>query len=293
MIRAEVPKFWLPMKITRIKTPVVEANFDWTFVRIESDEGVSGIGECFFAPGLTSTIRQLGSVIQGEDPRDVRRLFRKLQLAASGAGAAGGLVYHSISGIETALWDLLGKCLDVPVHRLLGGKFREKVRFYADCHAGNSLESLDAVLRSRQPSWIIPNGEHVSTNFFEETTRQLLYTPEMYALRAKDMEARGFTALKFDLDIPNPYRLDVFNRCLTNREIDYMVGLVAAAREALRPETDLAVDCHWRYNVNDALKLAFSLEPFRLLWLEDPVPAENTDALKEIKSATRMTIAST
>ena len=65
-----------PLKITRLKTAVVEANFDWTFVRIETDEGISGLGECFFAPGLTSILRSLESLLLGEDPRDVHRLFR-------------------------------------------------------------------------------------------------------------------------------------------------------------------------------------------------------------------------
>ena len=71
------------MKITRLKTAVVEGNFDWTLVRIETDEGLQGLGECFFAPGLTTTLRALEPLLQGEDPRNIRRLFRKLQMAAS------------------------------------------------------------------------------------------------------------------------------------------------------------------------------------------------------------------
>ena len=67
------------MKILRLKTAVVEGNFDWTFVRIETDEGIRGLGECFFAPGFTSMLRSFEPVIQGEDPRDIHRLFRKLR----------------------------------------------------------------------------------------------------------------------------------------------------------------------------------------------------------------------
>ena len=62
----------------------------------------------------------------GEDPRDIHRLFRKLQLATSGAGSVAGIVYNAISGIEAALWDVLGQWLDVPIYRLLGGKFRDE-----------------------------------------------------------------------------------------------------------------------------------------------------------------------
>src|SRR6202044_3226583 len=143
----------LDLKIVRLKTAVVEGNFDWTFVRIETDESLTGLGECFFAPGLTSILRSLEPLLVGEDPRDIHRLFRKLQLATSGAGSVAGIVYNAISGIEAALWDILGQSLGVPIYRLLGGKFRDKVRVYADCHGGESLESLDEVLRSRPASW--------------------------------------------------------------------------------------------------------------------------------------------
>src|SRR5947208_7687321 len=140
------------LKIVRRKAGVVEGDFDWTFVRIETDDGIQGLGECFFAPGLTSILRSLEAVIKNEDPRDVHRLFRKLQLATSGAGSVAGIVYNAISGIEAALWDVLGQWLDVPSYRLLRGTVRAKVRIYADCHGGEGLEDLHEVLRSRQLS---------------------------------------------------------------------------------------------------------------------------------------------
>ena len=148
------------LKLTRLKTAVVEGNFDWTFVRLETDEGLQGLGECFFAPGLTSILRSLEPLLIGEDPRDVHRLFRKLQLATSGAGSIAGIIYNAISGIEAALWDLLGQWLEVPIYRLLGGKFRDRVRVYADCHGGEALESLDEVLRSRRASWEAKAAAH-------------------------------------------------------------------------------------------------------------------------------------
>src|ERR1700724_2987214 len=141
------------LKIIRLKTAVVGGNFDWTFVRIETDEGIRGLGECFFAPGLTSILRSLEPLLIGEDPRDIHRLFRKLQMATSGAGSVAGIIYNAISGIEAALWDVLGQWLEVPIYRLLGGKFRDRVRIYADCHGGEALESLEEGLRSRPASW--------------------------------------------------------------------------------------------------------------------------------------------
>lgn len=278
------------MKITRLKTAVVEGNFDWTYVRIETDEEVQGLGECFFAPGLTATLRELEPVIQGEDPRDIRRLFRKLQWATSGAGSVAGTIYNAITGIETALWDLNGHWLGVPVYRLLGGKFRDRIRIYADCHASESLQSLDAVLRSRPASWIEEQEKHESINYFEERSDLLLSTPEMYGRRAKEMASKGFTALKFDIDVPNPHNLDMHNRSLTNREIDYMLSLIAGVREAVRFDLDVAVDCHWRFNLTDARKIAVGCEQFRLLWLEDALSPWSISGFKEIKAASNTPI---
>jgi L-alanine-DL-glutamate epimerase-like enolase superfamily enzyme len=78
---------------------------------------------------------------------------------------------------------------------------------------------------------------------------------------------------------------------LSNRAIDHMVSLIGAVYDAVGKDTDIAVDCHWRYNASDIVKVAGELEPFRLLWLEDPVPPNNTAALKEVSSKVRMPIA--
>ena len=279
------------MKIVRLKTAVIEGNFDWTLVRVESDAGIHGLGECFFAPGLTAILRSLEPVIRGEDPRDIHRLFRKLQLATSGAGSVAGIVYNAISGIEAALWDLLGRALEVPVYRLLGGKFRDKVRVYADCHAGEALESLDEVLRSRPPSWIKNAISHDPHDYFSPQSPEQADSPQDYRKRALAMRAKGFTALKFDLDVPGTFTSDPYNRSLTNRAIDQMVALAAAVHDAVGRDTDIAVDCHWRYNAADVIKLARELEPFRLLWLEDPVPPGNLEALKAVTSSTSTPIA--
>lgn len=278
------------MKIVRLKTAVVEGNFDWTFVRVETDEGIQGLGECFFAPGLTAMLRSLEPVIQGEDPRDVQRLFRKLQLATSGAGSVAGVIYNAISGIEAALWDVLGQWLETPIYRLLGGKFRDHVRVYADCHGGEALESLDEVLRSRQPSWLPRDSRHAARDYFGETQENAA-SPEHYRKQAVAMRSQGYTALKFDLDVPGTEGPDPYNRCLTNQAIDRMVALIGAVQEAVGNNTEIAVDCHWRYNVADVIKLAQELEPFRLLWLEDPVPPDNPDALKAVSSRVRVPIA--
>jgi L-alanine-DL-glutamate epimerase-like enolase superfamily enzyme len=281
----------LDLKIVRLKTAVVEGNFDWTFVRIETDETITGLGECFFAPGLTSILRSLEPLLVGEDPRDIHRLFRKLQLATSGAGSVAGIIYNAISGIEAALWDVLGQWLGAPIYRLLGGKFRDKVRVYVDCHGGEALESLDEVLRSRPASWVARDAKHTAKDYYGTAAEEPPASPDDYRRRALAKRAEGFTALKFDLDVPGTEGPDPHNRVLNNRAIDHMVSLIAAVHDAVGEDTDIAVDCHWRYNASDVVKLAHELEPFRLLWLEDPVPPNNTAGLKEVQSRVRVPIA--
>ena len=260
------------MKILRLKTAVVEGNFDWTFVRVETDEGIQGLGECFFAPGLTSILRSLEPLLVGEDPRDIHRLFRKLELATSGAGSVAGIIYNAISGIEAALWDVLGQSLGVPIYRLLGGKFRDKVRIYADCHGGEALESLDEVLRSRPASWETKGAAYTPRDYFGDGGEDTPASPDDYRRQALAKRAEGFTALKFDLDVPGTEGSDPHNRALSNRAIDHMVSLIGAVHDAVGKDTDIAVDCHWRYNASDVVKVARELEPFRLLYWKIQFP---------------------
>ena len=137
------------MKITRISTAVVEANFDWTLVRVETDESITGYGEAFVAPGLTAVIGQFNEILAGEDPTSIDRLIRRMK--ASTIYCAPGIVYHAIGGIETALLDLLGKRYRMPVWQILGGKYRDRVTVYADCHGGEALESISPMLKPRRP----------------------------------------------------------------------------------------------------------------------------------------------
>jgi gluconate/galactonate dehydratase len=285
------------MRIKKIQTAVIEANYDWTIVKVEADNGLVGWGEAFFAPGLTATLRELDPVLLGEDPRDVDRLCRLMRTAFSPVGTAG-MGYHGISGIETALWDLVGKDSGLPVYQFLGGKFRDRVRIYADCHAGSGLASLSPVLLPRVPSWMT-EGKKKGASRMElvpkyhggQKSEAKEIRARAYARRALEMKRRGFTALKFDVDVPTDFSLDDYNRALTRREIDVMVGLVAALRKALGKSVDLAIDCHWNYGVNDAIRLARACEPYDLLWLEDPVPPENNDAMRRVTQATTTPIA--
>src|SRR3954469_632500 len=235
------------MRITAVYTAVVDANYDWTYVRVDADEDVlSGLGECFTAPGLTAIIRDLAPLLVGEDPRDVDRLWAKLRWGASGAGSPAGIVYNAISGIEAALWDLVGKAYGGPIHRLLGGRFRDSVRVYADCHAGEALHSMDATMVPRPARWAQEPPEAIAAGAvrapehgraYAKAAPDELFTPELYATRARQVvDELGFSALKFDLDVPTPYMQDTASGTLSRAEVGAMVELAAAVIEAVGPD---------------------------------------------------------
>ena len=277
------------MRIERITTAVIEANYDWTVVRVTSDEGIDGWGEAFCAPGLAETIRELAPLLEGRDARHVEPLVRRLHLATAHV-SSGGTVYHAISGIEAALWDLLARSLEVPLWQLFGGCFRDRVRIYADCHAGEALTSYSATLVSRRLPWM---GEAIDelaeaepeVHWAPEDVGDV-YTPEAYAARATQMADRGFTALKFDLDLPLLENEDLYARTISAAQLERQVALVTATTEAVAGRADVAFDLHWRYAPADALRLARALEDLPVLWLEDPTPPQDLQSVARIAERT-------
>src|SRR3954451_23083061 len=262
------------VRISAVHTAVVEANYDWTYIRVDTDEdGLSGLGESFTAPGLTAIIRDLAPLLVGEDPRDVDRLWSKLRWGAWGAGSPAGIVYNAISGVEAALWGLVGRHYGVPIHRLLGGGFRDSVRMYADCHAGEALHSMDATMVPRPARWgqeppeailegAVRSPEHGRA--YAKAAPDEVFTPEMYAARARQVVADlGFSALKSDLDVRTPFMQDTPSGTLTRAEVRTMVELAAAVIDAVGDEVDVAFDCHWRYQVADAQRLPPQARPPR------------------------------
>lgn len=251
------------MKITDIRTAVVQGNFEWILVRVNTDEDLVGLGEAYWGPGVEAAVRRLKPVVEGEDPLEIEWLFSKMMRQMSGGNAQAGAVVAAISGVELALWDLAGKTLRVPIYRLLGGKYRDRVRVYADSHHGATPE------------------------------------PGAWADRAREVVAKGFSAIKFDIDNTAPQHFvereaiglgrawsKTNLRPLSSAELRHMTQLVAALREAVGEEMDLAIDAHWGYNTLDAIRMAHAFEPFHLMWLEDPVPPGNWEAMARVTSAT-------
>ncbi|HEY4051315.1 MAG TPA: mandelate racemase/muconate lactonizing enzyme family protein [Acidobacteriaceae bacterium] len=255
------------VKITDVKCMIVRGTWDWNLVKIETDAGVSGIGEAYWGPGVKDLIlRQLKPLIIGQDPLNVDKLYTWMLMRSAGAGAIGGVTVTAASGIEIALWDLAGRLLETPVCNLLGGRFRDRVRFY----------------RTLQ----VPHGDVNDLSIWRDQVQQA---------RA---EKWGWTAFKFqgdgipvraDPDFKEPGH-DPFARNLTNKDIRRIVTVMETVRESLGPDLDFAIECHWRYDAQDVIELGNALEHVKPMWLEDPVPPENADAMARVARATRIPI---
>ncbi|MDZ7849385.1 MAG: mandelate racemase/muconate lactonizing enzyme family protein [Halodesulfurarchaeum sp.] len=258
------------VEVTGIETAVLPANVDWNLVKVRTDVGTVGVGEAYRGGGITDIIEYMERFLVGENPLDVERLFRLLVQETSGHGGTTGKAVTAVSGIEIALWDAAGKILDVPVYQLLGGKYRNSIRVYADAHAGAALEVEDGSQSYHNP----------------ET-----YSPDAYAQTAQQVLEEGFTALKFDLDIPMDNEPDPYNGRLDNESLGKKVDIVKRVRETVGPSVDLAFDSHWDYSLDSAKRLARSLEPYDLMWLEDVIPPENMAAQREVTRTTSTPIA--
>jgi len=258
------------VRITGLDACVVEGNFEWNLIKVETDAGVTGIGEAYRGGGVPELVEYTNRFLVGENPLDVERLVRYVFQELSGHGGTTGKVVTAASGIEIALLDAAGKILGLPVYQLLGSKYRDEVRLYCDCHAGEAYAVEDG-----------------ATAYADAEA----YSPEAYAAEAARVTDMGFSALKFDLDLPADNENDPYNGRLTNAAIREKREIVAAVRDEIGYDVDLAFDCHWDYSVESAKRLAHELEEFDLLWLEDLIPPENTDAQKEVTSATRTPVA--
>ena len=224
-------------------------------VRIYTDQGLIGQGESTdAAEGTPGLIRSFRHSLAGRDPLNIDAIWDELRRRGIFAGAQGGQFTTALSGLEIALWDLAGKALNLPVYQLMGGKFRDRVRMYCD----SDMTDVMGAEGDRKVAWI---------------------------------QEAGFTAAKMNIDdARDPARFDRVNRTVSNGEIDRMVKEIGHIRGKLPKNIDLAVDMHGFYDAPTGKRVAQEVEPFRLLWLEEPVPPENIDAMADIRRSTKTPI---
>jgi len=251
------------LKITDLRVAWIgRAPMNCPILRIDTNQGVYGLGEVRDGASPTYAL-MLKSRILDENPCNVDRLFRKIKQFGAPARQAGG-----VCSIEMALWDIAGKVHGVPVYQMLGGKFRDRIRIYAD-----TTESRD---------------------------------PQTYARRMKARkEEMGLTWIKMDLGIdmvsdrpgtvtmpsglskdeetllPHPFVATE----VTDKGIELMSEYVAAVREAVGMEIPLAMDHLGHIGVKSCIRLGRAFEKFNLSWMEDLIPWQYTDLWKQITDA--------
>jgi len=232
------------MKITKLTTYVVPPR--WLFLKVETDAGVTGWGEPVVegrAETVAACVAELADYLIGKDPSAIEDHWTVLY--RGGFYRGGALHMSALAGIDQALWDIKGKVLGQPVHALLGGPVRSKMRVY---------------------SWI--GGDR----------------PDDIVAGAKEVAARGFTAIKM-LATEEMAWID------SNAKIDAVLERVGALREAMGPEFGIAVDFHGRLHRPMAKVLAKELDPYALMFIEEPVLSEHVEALREIANHTATPIA--
>jgi galactonate dehydratase len=232
------------MKITKLTTFVVPPR--WLFLKMETDAGVTGWGEPVVegrAETVAACVAELADYLIGKDPGAIEDHWTVLY---RGGFYRGGAIHMSaLAGIDQALWDIKGKALNQPVHALLGGPLRHKMRVY---------------------SWI--GGDR----------------PEAIVQGAKDVAAKGFSAIKM-LATEELSFLD------SHAKLDAVIARVGALRAAMGPDFGIAVDFHGRVHRPMAKQLAKELDPFHLMFIEEPALSEHTEALREIANHTATPIA--
>src|SRR3954469_11465623 len=232
------------MKITKLTTYVVPPR--WLFLKIETDAGVTGWGEPIVegrAETVAVLVAELADYLVGKDPSTIEDHWTVLY--RGGFYRGGAISMSALAGIDQALWDIKGKLLNQPVHVLLGGPVRQKMRVY---------------------SWI--GGDR----------------PEALIQGAKEARTRGFSAIKMLATEELSY-LD------SHAKLDQAVARIGALRDAMGPDFGIAVDFHGRLHKPMAKQLAKEIDPFHLMFIEEPVLSEHAEALKDIANHTATPIA--
>jgi 2-dehydro-3-deoxyphosphogalactonate aldolase len=256
------------MKLTDIKTfiagnpqPGVGGRY-FVFVKLTTDGNVHGVGEAYCVPFHPDIVARMlvdtfGRYLEGEDPHNIERLWRRVYSAGYTQHADLALM-GVLSALEMACWDIIGKEAGQPVYNLLGGRVHERLRSYTYIYARPGDKS------------------------------DVYQDPDLAAQRAVEYLAQGFTALKFDP--AGPY--SAFDgRQLSLPALELCERFVRQLREAVGTRADLLFGTHGQMTAAGAIRLARRLEPYDPLWFEEPVPPDAPEEMALVARATRIPIA--
>lgn len=243
------------MKITEVKVWLVEGvKYNWTLLKIYTDEGYTGVGEATNWPGspiVYSAAVHAGQRIIGLDPMRTDFIWTKLYRDLNWIGPAGASLC-AISGIDMALLDLKGKVLGAPCYELLGGAYRKEILLYANY-------------------WFTGGGHNAGD----------------YAAQAKKVVDAGFTGLKFDPFAHTDYLYGddlSTNLTLTPQQQDTAFEVSKAVREAIGPSCEMMIETHAMLNFRTAVKMAQRLAELDIAWYEEPAGPESADTLAAMRA---------
>jgi galactonate dehydratase len=231
----------------------------WLFLKIETDEGITGWGEPVLeAKALTvaACVDEMMDHIMGRDPMQIERHWQRMM--KGGFYRGGSILNSAVAGIDQALWDITGKKLGVPVHQLLGGAVRDRVKIYG--HVGAKVE--------RDKFGKIPLKEELKV-VSENVQKQL---------------SRGLKAIKFT-------PADSLEHIDTATELKNIVRRVETVRELVGDEIDICLDFHGRFSMAMSRRVFPLLEPYNLMFIEEPVLPEYTDHFGLVVQSTSIPIA--
>jgi len=251
------------LKITDLRVAVVTgAPFTCPLIRVDTNEGLVGWGEVRDGASETYAL-MLKSRVLGENPCNVDRIFRKIKQFGAPARQAGG-----VCGIEMAMMDLAGKAWGVPCWQLLGGKFRDRVRLYADTTERETAKEQGEMLKARMARGLTFLKQDVGINLLRNVPGTLSM-PAGTDIGAGDRVMHPFTGIQ-----------------ITDKGVAWLSDWIGQIRETIGMEIPLATDHFGHIGVNSCIRLARAMEKWSLAWMEDMVPWEFPDLLKQIKDST-------
>lgn len=264
------------LKITDMRYCVTTVLGRTAIIRIDTNQGIYGLGEVRDGADERYALF-LKSRILGDNPCNVEMIFKKIRQFGGQARQAGG-----VCGVEMALWDIVGKAYNVPAWQMLGGRYRDKIRLYADTPEAGSPEEQKKLMNYRINdqgyTWLKMDlgigelkgkpGTLVNDKFWQNAQGNLAQWGDLSNYMAYGNTAHPFTQIQ-----------------ITDKGLDELGKLVANVRGMLGYDIPLSTDHYGHFDLNNGIRLGRSLEKYRLAWLEDIVSWEYTDQWKTISDA--------
>ncbi|HSF45090.1 MAG TPA: mandelate racemase/muconate lactonizing enzyme family protein [Chitinophagaceae bacterium] len=269
-----VPRASAPsdLKITDMRYCLTSVMGGTAIIKIETNQGIHGLGEVRDAADARYALI-LKSRILGENPCNVEKIFKIIRQFGGQARQAGG-----VCAVEMALWDLCGKAYNVPAWQLLGGRYRDSVRIYADTPESKSPEEQLKRIKYRTETqgytWLKMD---VSINDLRSVPGALV-NPEILKSGANQFSGGGFMSYA---NTKHPFT----GIQITEKGLEHLAAKVDKVRGMVGYEIPISTDHYGHFDLNNCIRLGKSLEKYRLAWLEDMVPWQYTEQHKTITDA--------